>query len=137
MPETTLREMLGLAASRWKLAALGLLPALALVGVLVGNWIAGGAPVEALQKLGGPLLVDVEPDAPMRILGELEPMEGAQQLRVRYCGTECQKNMQLCVRPPTESPGRLACREMMVSKKLFAFVSCACVYSIPFVCMLS
>ena len=41
-------------ASRWALAAMGMLPALALACVLVGNWAAGGAPVEALQSFGFP-----------------------------------------------------------------------------------
>ena len=97
-------------------AALGLLPALALACVLASNWAAGGAPMEALQVRGGePLLVDIEPDA-MRVVGELAPVgEDAQQLKLRFCGTECTSNMRLCIQPPSETPGRLACREMMVS----------------------
>ena len=53
---------------------LGLLPALALACVLVGNWAAGRTPVEMLQVRGGQLLVDLEPNQPMRVVGELEPM---------------------------------------------------------------
>lgn len=54
-------------ASRW--VALALVPAAVLSCVLIGNWAAGGSSVEALQVPGGPLLVDVEPDAPVRIVG--------------------------------------------------------------------
>jgi len=113
-------------------AALGLLPGLVLACVLASNWAAGGAPTEALQMRGGePLLVDLEPDA-MRVVGELVPVgEDAQQLKLRFCGTECQDNMRLCIQPPAESPGRLACKEMMVSGRgsspflsLPPFVSC-------------
>ena len=54
--------------------ALGLLPALALACLLVGNWktemLRGGA-VEKLELLPGTTLVDVEPDEHMRIVGEI------------------------------------------------------------------
>lgn len=89
---------------------LGLLPALALACVLVGNWGAGRTPVEMLQvRGGGPLLVDVEPNQPIRIVGELEPeverqWEGLRpfelglvgmgtMLRVKMCSSECRSLM--------------------------------------------
>jgi len=89
---------------------LGLLPALALACVLVGNLGAGRAAVEMLQvRGGGPLLVDVEPNQPMRIVGELEPeverqWEGLRpfelgvvrmgsMLRAKMCSSECRSLM--------------------------------------------
>jgi hypothetical protein len=52
---------------------LGLLPALALACLFVGNWATrGGGAVEQLELLPGTLLVDIEPDQPVRILGEVE-----------------------------------------------------------------
>ena len=89
---------------------LGLLPALALACVLVGNLGAGRAAVEMLQvRGGGPLLVDVEPHQPMRIVGELEPeverqWEGLRpfelgvvrmgsMLRAKMCSSECRSLM--------------------------------------------
>ena len=109
-----------------RLVALGLLPALALACLLVGHWVSGGAPVEALQMMrGGPMVVDIEPHAPMRVVGELEPLEEErtgfelaekyqqQMLSTRFCGTECRQNMVICMKPPRENPGATACRAMM------------------------
>ena len=60
--------------------ALGLLPALALACVLAGNWAVSsmsGVAVERLQLQPGAMLVDV-PMQPVRIVGELEPVEEGQ-----------------------------------------------------------
>ena len=70
-------------ANRW--VALALLPAAVLSCVLMGNWAAGGAAVEALQALGVPLLVDVEPDAPVRIVGSEDGL-GSFQVCPRMSG---------------------------------------------------
>jgi hypothetical protein len=105
---------------------LGLLPALALACVLVGNWAAGRTPVEMLQMRGGELLVDLEPNQPMRVVGELEPvfetpsaglmgMGMGQMLRTRFCGSECRQNMGICMKPPRESPGVVECKSMLTS----------------------
>lgn len=103
---------------------LGLLPALVLACLLVGNWMSGGAPVEMMR--GGPMVVDIEPNTPMRVVGELEPlalntemgdelaeMHQQQMLSVRFCGTECRSNMIICLKPPRENPGAVECKKMM------------------------
>eukprot|EP00802_Teleaulax_amphioxeia_P018814 Tamp_19023.p2 GENE.Tamp_19023~~Tamp_19023.p2 ORF type:complete len:130 (+),score=22.81 Tamp_19023:290-679(+) len=79
-----------------------------------------------LQMRGGELLVDLEPNQPMRVVGELEPvfetpsaglmgMGMGQMLRTRFCGSECRQNMGICMKPPRESPGVVECKSMLTS----------------------
>jgi len=119
----------------WVPVAIGLLPAMALGCLLVSNWASGRVPVETLGMQGGALVVDMEPNAPMRIVGEIEPLEmpsyggilrgsispsslgmmagyDRQVLRQRYCGSECRQNMIICMKAPNANPGARECSKM-------------------------
>jgi hypothetical protein len=98
---------------------------MALGCLLVSNWASGRVPVEALGMQGGALVVDMEPNAPMRIVGEIEPLEmpsygmmgmmagyERQVLRQRYCGSECGQNMIICMKAPNTNPGARECSKM-------------------------
>ena len=103
----------------WVPVAVGLLPAMALGCLLVSNWASGRVPVETLGMQGGALVVDMEPNAPMRVVGEIEPLEMGmmagyerQVLRQRYCGSECGQNMIICMKAPNANPGARECSKM-------------------------
>ena len=104
----------------WVPVAVGLLPAMALGCLLVSNWASGRVPVETLGMQRGAMVVDIEPNAPMRIVGEIEPLEMGgmmagyerQVLRQRYCGSECGQNMIICMKDPNANPGARECSKL-------------------------
>ena len=124
---------------RWSIA-LGLLPALALACVLVSNLAerGQGLAVEQLQLLPGTTLVDISPNRPMRIVGEVveDGGDGLEPLAERFarpqslltkplsnkqkscyskvcrkCWQECNEGMGTCVASPGYAlPGSVCTR---------------------------